>query len=64
MDSMIRNNLGVIIGDTILVSKATGRLAESAIIRPVEAISPIDERYIADALEGIPITEGDNVLVP
>ena len=38
--------------------------AEKAIVAPLEAIPPIDERYLADALESVPIIKGDNVMVP
>ena len=34
------------------------------IISPLEAIPPIDERYLADALESVPLIKGDNVMVP
>jgi hypothetical protein len=64
MDGITRNNLGVSIGDTIVVNKAASKLAENVVIRPYEAIPPIDERYFADALDGQPVTEGDNVLIP
>ena len=30
----------------------------------LDAVPPIDERYLADALDGIPVTKGDNVMVP
>jgi transitional endoplasmic reticulum ATPase len=30
----------------------------------LEAIPPIDERYLADALESVPLIKGDNVMVP
>ena len=30
----------------------------------MEAIPPIDERYLADALESVPLIKGDNVMVP
>jgi transitional endoplasmic reticulum ATPase len=34
------------------------------VISPLEAIPPIDERYLADALESVPLIKGDNVMVP
>ena len=34
------------------------------IVAPLEAIPPIDERYLADALESVPLIKGDNVMVP
>ena len=33
-------------------------------VAPLEAIPPIDERYLADALESVPLIKGDNVMVP
>jgi hypothetical protein len=30
------------------------------IVAPLEAIPPIDERYLADALESVPLIKGDN----
>ncbi|MGC1135573.1 MAG: CDC48 family AAA ATPase, partial [Nitrososphaeraceae archaeon] len=38
--------------------------AEKVIVAPLEAIPPIDERYLADALESVPLIKGDNVMVP
>src|SRR5919198_1148806 len=37
---------------------------EKVIVAPLEAIPPIDESYLADALESVPLTRGDNVMVP
>ena len=33
-------------------------------VAPLEAAPPIDERYFADTLEGMPVTKGDNVMIP
>ena len=38
--------------------------AEKVVVAPLEAIPPIDERYLADALESVPLIKGDNVMVP
>ncbi|MEK0369109.1 MAG: CDC48 family AAA ATPase, partial [Nitrosopumilus sp.] len=38
--------------------------AEKIVVAPLEAIPPIDERYLADALESVPLIKGDNVMVP
>src|SRR5215211_6928651 len=51
IDGLVRNNSGIAIGEKIFLS-------------PLEAIPPIDERYLADALESVPIIKGDNVMVP
>src|SRR5881296_4192386 len=64
VDGLVRNNAGVAIGDTIIVRKIKAVPAEKVIVAPLEAIPPIDERYLADALESVPLIKGDNVMVP
>ena len=64
VDGLVRNNAGVAIGDTVVVTKVKAVPAEKVIVAPLEAIPPIDERYLADALESVPLIKGDNVMVP
>jgi len=64
IDGLGRNNSGIAIGDTITVRKIKAVAAEKVIVAPLEAIPPIDERYLADALESVPLIKGDNVMVP
>lgn len=64
IDGLGRNNAGIAIGDTISVRKIRAVPAEKVIVAPLEAIPPIDERYLADALESVPLIKGDNVMVP
>ena len=64
VDGLVRNNAGVAIGDTIVVRKIKGVPAEKVIVAPLESIPPIDERYLSDALESVPLIKGDNVMVP
>ncbi len=64
IDGLIRNNGGVAIGDVAVVKVVKAPPAEKVVVAPLEAVPPIDERYLADALEGIPVTKGDNVVVP
>ena len=64
IDGLGRNNSGIAIGDTITVKKIKAVAAEKIIVAPLEAIPPIDERYLADALESVPLRKGDNVMVP
>ena len=47
-----------------MVRKIKAVPAEKVIVAPLEAIPPIDERYLADALESVPLIKGDNVMVP
>jgi len=46
------------------VRKIKAVAAEKVVVAPLEAIPPIDERYLADALESVPLIKGDNVMVP
>ncbi len=64
IDGFIRNNAGIAIGDMVVVKKVKAPPAEKVVVAPVDTIPPIDERYLADALDGIPVTKGDNVMVP
>ncbi len=64
IDGLIRNNGGVAIGDVVIVKKIMAPPAEKVVVAPLEPVPPIDERYLADALEGAPVTKGDNVMVP
>ncbi len=64
IDGLIRNNAGVAMGDVVVVKVVKAPPAEKVVVAPLEAVPPIDERYLADALEGVPVTKGDNVVVP
>ena len=64
IDGLGRNNSGIAIGDAITVKKIKAVQAEKVVVAPLEAIPPIDERYLADALESVPLIKGDNVMVP
>src|SRR5215469_11030430 len=64
VDGLVRNNAGVAMEDTVTVKKIKAVPAEKVVVAPLEAIPPIDERYLADALESVPIIKGDNVMVP
>ena len=64
VDGLVRNNAGIAIDDTVLVKKIKVQQATRITMAPLESIPPIDERYLADALEGVPIVRGDNVMVP
>jgi transitional endoplasmic reticulum ATPase len=63
-DGLIRNNAGVAIGDMVVVKKIKTPPAEKVMVAPLDAVPPIDERYLADALESVPVMKGDNVMVP
>ncbi|MEM2855491.1 MAG: CDC48 family AAA ATPase [Candidatus Nitrosocaldaceae archaeon] len=64
IDGLVRNNAGIAIGDTVIVRKIKAVPADKVIVAPLESIPPIDERYLADALDSVPLIKGDNVMVP
>ena len=51
IDGLVRNNAGLAIGDTVVVKKIKAVPAEKVIAAPLEAVPPIDERYLADDLK-------------
>ena len=64
VDGLARNNTGMGIGDTLTVRKIKTVPAEKITVMPLESIPPIDERYLADALENVPVIKNDTVMVP
>ena len=64
VDGLVRNNAGVAISDPVSIRKIKAPPAEKVTVAPLESIPPIDERYLADALESVPVTKGDNIMIP
>ena len=64
LDGLLRNNANVSIGDTVIIDKINVKQASDVEIFPVEAIPPIDPKYVAEALDNIPILEGDTIVTP
>lgn len=64
IDGLMRNNAGISQGDKVTIEKTEFGDADHIVVKPLEAIPPIDERYLADALEGNAIREGDALMVP
>ncbi|MEM2141433.1 MAG: P-loop NTPase fold protein [Nitrososphaera sp.] len=63
IDSLTRENANIAIGDIVNLRKVKLIPAEKVTIKPLQAIPSIDERYISDSLESIPLIEGDIVAV-
>jgi Cell division protein 48 (CDC48), N-terminal domain. len=57
IDGLIRSNAGVAIGDNVAIRKVKAVPAERIVISPMEEVPYIDERYITDALEGLPVVK-------
>ena len=64
MDGLIRLNSGIAIGDTVTIRKIKALPAEKVVVTPQEVAPPIEERYVADALESVPVSKGDKIMVP
>jgi len=64
VDGLVRNNCKAEIGDVVHIRKIKSTAAESVMVAPLEAIPPLDPRYLADALESIPVIPEQFVLVP
>lgn len=64
MDNLLRTTTRTEVADTVKISKIKAQRAEHVIVSPMEAIPPIDERYLADALENMPIMEEQRVFIP
>ncbi|MGH9984052.1 MAG: CDC48 family AAA ATPase, partial [Nitrososphaeraceae archaeon] len=64
IDGIVRNNADLAIDDTAHIRKIKVKPAEKVIVAPLEAIPPIDERYLSDSLESVSMTKGDNFMVP
>jgi len=63
-DGLIRTNAGISIGDEISIRKIKAEIAKTIDIAPLEAVPPIDERYLSDALESVGIKQGDKIMIP
>ena len=64
IDGVIRSNAGIAVGDLVAITKVNAPAAEKVVVVPLEQIPPVDENYLADALENVPVTKTDNVVVP
>ncbi len=64
IDGLIRKNCNTEIGNYVFVKKIKFSFAGSVMVMPLEAIPPIDPRYIADALESVPLIPEQYMMIP
>jgi len=67
IDGFVRRNAGYSksdLGSEAKIEKVKASPAEKVVVVALEAIPPIDERYLADGLESVPIVLEDQVAVP
>jgi len=63
-DSIVRENMGIVIDEEIKITKAKAHAAIQIVVKSTHAIPPIDERYLTDAFEGTPMSIDDCIMVP
>ena len=64
IDGISQHNLQVEKGDTVTIKKIRTKDADKIFLKPIaEKYHPIDERYIADELQNLPLIKGDKVRV-
>lgn len=64
LDRLERSNANVKQTEYVTISKVNVTPAESMHVIPVDAIPPLDERYLADALDMTPTSKGSTITVP
>lgn len=64
LDGLTRNNCQREIGESVDLKKIKTELVDTVIVIPLESIPPIDPRYLADALDTVPIILNQYLLVP
>ena len=63
-DGLLRENMKIIIDNEITITKVKAFAAIQIVVQSMEALPPIDERYLTDAFEGMPMSVDDYVMVP
>jgi hypothetical protein len=64
IDGLSRANIVTAIGESIELEKVSPQNAKTVVCTPLEEIPPIDERYLADALGGVYLSNTDCFMVP
>lgn len=64
VDGLLRENMKIAIDDEITITKTKTIVAILIVVKPLEDIPPIDERYLTDAFEGMPMSVDDYFMVP
>jgi transitional endoplasmic reticulum ATPase len=64
LDGCGRNNCVSEVGTLVKLEKVKKHTSSKVIVTPLEAIPPIDERYLSDALESVYVSKDDTVVVP
>ncbi len=63
-DGLLRENMEIVIGDEIKISKVKAQDAIKIVVTSENVIPPIDESYLTDAFQGVPMSADDYIMVP
>lgn len=64
IDGLIRNSAGAAIGDVVAIRKVKALSAKKVIVDPLHWSPPVSKGYLTKALEKVPVTKGDYIMVP
>ena len=64
LDKFTRKNADIDVGEDVRISKIDAPPAEKVTVVPLKEIPPGTQKYVADALDGVPITKHDELFVP
>ena len=63
-DYLVQHNAGIFCGDRVSIHKTNKVIAEQVTLFPLQPIEKITELYLKDALDGVPVTTGDKIMIP
>ena len=63
-DNIVQNNARVSLGDSVTIQKVRKIITKHVTVLPLEPIPPGMENYLKDALDGVPVINGDEIAVP
>ncbi|MGI0008351.1 MAG: hypothetical protein ACRD92_01880 [Nitrosopumilaceae archaeon] len=63
-DYLVQHNAGIFSGDKVTIQKANKAITEYVTLFPLQPIKKIAELYFKEALDGVPVTKGDTIMIP
>lgn len=63
-DGLVQHNAGILRGGNVTVRRARNLITKHVTVLPLEPIPSIPEKYLQDALDGIPVVKEDKITIP